>query len=97
MSETKNRPILRNETEVVAIAVEIKTGRTFEIKDVDEFDRISSNEKVAVVVGNNIKGRSAGTADIVIIEKGGRVIEYNVTVRFSLFWWLVDFLFGWIK
>lgn len=97
MSETKNRPILRNETEVVAIAVEIKTGRTFEIKDIDEFDWISSNEKVAVVVGNNIKGRSAGTADIVIIEKGGRVIEYNVTVRFSLFWWLVDFLFGWIK
>ncbi len=100
MSETENRPILRNEASVIVVDVKTKIGKSIDLKDI-EMDNIfswdSSNEKIAVINNGDIKGLSTGTTEIIITMNDGSIIQYNVTVEFSVFWWLINLLFGWIK
>lgn len=101
MSATENRPVLQNEPSVIVIEIETKTGKPTKLKDVDKNNILSwssSNEKIAVINDNgDVKGLSIGTTDIVITMNDGTVIQCNVTVEFSLFWWLFNLLFGWLK
>lgn len=101
MSVTENRPVLQNESSVVVIDFKTKTGKSVEIKDVDKNNILSwysADEKIAVINDNgDIKGLSVGATDIVITMNDGTIIQCNVTVEFSLFWWLINLLFGWIK
>lgn len=101
MSITENRPVLQNESSVIVIDIKTKTGKPIELKDVDKNNILSwssTNEKIAVINDNgDIKGVSVGASDIVIAMNDGTIIQCNVTVEFSLFWWLVNLLFGWIK
>ena len=101
MSATENRPILQNEPNVIAVEIETKTGKTAKLKDVDKNNVLSwssSNKKIAVINDNgDVKGLSTGVTDIVITMNDGTVIQCNVTVEFSLFWWMINLLFGWLK
>ncbi|MBQ8762746.1 MAG: Ig-like domain-containing protein [Clostridia bacterium] len=101
MSATENRPVLQNEPSVIVIEIETKTGKPAKLKDIDKNNILSwssSNEKIAVINDNgDVKGLSTGTTDIVLTMNDGTVIQCNVTVEFSLFWWLFNLLFGWLK
>ncbi len=101
MSVTENRPILQNEPSVIAVEIETKTGKPVKLKDVDKNNILSwssSNEKIAVINDNgDVKGLSTGTTDIIITMNDGTVIQCNVTVEFSLFWWMINLLFSWLK
>ena len=98
---TENRPVLQNESNIIVVAFKTKTGKSVEMKDIDKSNILSwssTNEKIAVINDNgDIKGLSVGTTDIVITMIDGTIIQCNVTVEFSLFWWLINLLFGWIK
>lgn len=101
MSATENRPVLQNEPNVIVIEIETKTGKPAKLKDIDKNNILSwssSNEKIAVINDNgDVKGVSTGATDIVITMNDGTVIQCNVTVEFSLFWWMINLLFGWLK
>ncbi len=101
MSDNENRPVLQNESTAVVINVKTKTGKSVRIEGVDKQNILSwssTNEKIAVANNNGeIKGLSLGTAEVFISMNDGTVVHCNVTVKFSVFWWLIDLLFGWIK
>lgn len=100
MSDTQNKPILRNESNIDVFYFKTKTGKSVEIEGIDKnniHSCVSVDKKVAVIDNNkNIKGLSVGTTDIMITMNDGSVIQCNVTVDFSIFWLIINFLFGWL-
>lgn len=101
MSENEQRPLLQDEAEHIIKNIESKTGKTVRLKDIEKSpvsSCFSVNKSIATVDGNaNIKGLSTGKTTVVIFTNDGTVLECNITVEFSLFWWLINFFFGWMK
>ncbi len=101
MSKIENRPMLCHSSEVFTVNIKTKTGKTVAIDNIDKQSMVSwssANEKIAVITDSGeIKGISAGTTDVIIMLNDGSVVECSVTVEFSLIWWLINLLLGWIK
>ncbi len=101
MSENEKRPLLQGEAEHIIKNIESKTGKTVQLKNIEKstvFSCFSVDKSIATVDSNiDIKSLSTGKTTVVILMNNGTVVEYNVTVEFSFFWWLINFFFGWIK
>lgn len=101
MSESEKRPLLKGESELIIKNIKSKTGKTVQLKDIEK-SAVSScfsvNKSIATVDSNaNIKGLSTGKTTVVIFMNNDTVVECNVTVEFSLFWWLINLFFSWIR
>ncbi len=101
MSESQNRPVLQDISDAVVISVKTKTGKSVELENIDA-QNISSwgsvNENIALInEKGNVKGLSIGVTDIVITMNDGTVLECTVSVNLSVFWWIINLLFGWLK
>lgn len=100
ISATENRPVLRSEAGVAVAEYRIKTGKVCEIKEVGTDGVVSwstVDKDIAVLKDGGINGLEVGETQIIIFMTDGTALKCNVTVEFSLFWWLINLIFGWIK
>ena len=88
------KPVLWYEEELSSINLVLKTGQTkkIELYDSNIKTAVSDDEKIAIVLDNGIKGIKAGTTEIRILLENDSELLYSVTVKFSLIYWLIDYI-----
>ena len=93
----KDAPELIFENNIQTIkkySVQIKTGQETKIETNGEKIILidSDDDKIASVTEDSIKGNSPGITEIRITLDNKTQLQYNVTVRPSIIYWLMDFI-----
>ena len=94
-----NSPVLKAEKLKSVSSLTIKTGKKadYPVKNTTDIKTmIALNNNISVLDNGKIKGINPGEDIIVAITDSGEVSECYVTVEYSLFWLIVDLLFGWL-